>query len=247
MAARVLVIDDSPMMVQLITQALVGVGLAADAASNLAELDKQLDAHFYDLVLVDVNMPEMYGDDVVEFLKVQRQIKAKLYLYSDISEEELTAKTAAVGADGYITKSSGLETAVETIQAALGAAAAAGPVKRKVLVVDDSEATARLLNAELTAQGHEVMSALSADAATKIILKKKTRPDLVLLDVHMPGVNGEEFCRFIKGNSLFAGIQVVLCSAEEEVELQRITRAAGADGYVRKDSLIAKEILELLT
>lgn len=247
MAARVLVIDDSPMMVQLITQALEGVGLAADSASDLAELDKQLDAHTYDLVLVDVNMPEMYGDDVVEFLKVQRQIKAKLYLYSDISEEELTAKAAAVGADGYITKSSGLETAVEVIKNALSSSASSGPQKRKVLVVDDSEATARLLGAELTAQGHEVMSALSADAATKIILKKKTRPDLVLLDVHMPGVNGEEFCRFIKGNSLFSGIQVVLCSAEEEGELQRITKAAGADGYVRKDSLIAREILDLLT
>lgn len=244
MAARVLVIDDSPMMVQLITQALVGVGLAADAASNLAELDKQLDAHVYDLVLVDVNMPEMYGDDVVEFLKVQRQLKAKLFLYSDISEAELAAKSKAVGADGYITKSSGLETAVDTIR---GALANTGAAKRKVLIVDDSEATARLLNVELTAQGHEVMTANSADVATKIILKKKTRPDLVLLDVHMPGVNGEEFCRFIKGNSLFAGIQVVLCSAEEEGELQRITKAAGADGYVRKDSLIAKEILELLT
>jgi len=244
MAARVLVIDDSPMMVQLITQALEGVGLAADAASDLAALDKQLEAHIYDLVLVDVNMPEMYGDDVVEFLKVQRQIKSKLFLYSDISEAELAAKAKAVGADGFITKSSGLEAAVETIRAAI---AGNGPVKRRVLVVDDSEATARLLNAELTAQGHEVMSALSADAATKIILKKKTRPDLVLLDVHMPGVNGEEFCRFIKGNSLFAGIQVVLCSAEEEGELQRITKAAGADGYVRKDALIAKEILDLLT
>ena len=244
MAARVLVIDDSPMMVQLITQALMGVGLAADSASDLAALDKQLDAHVYDLVLVDVNMPEMYGDDVVEFLKVQRQIKSKLFLYSDISEAELAAKAKAVGADGFITKSSGLETAVETIRASI---AGNGPTKRRVLVVDDSEATARLLNAELTAQGHEVMSALSADAATKIILKKKTRPDLVLLDVHMPGVNGEEFCRFIKGNSLFAGIQVVLCSAEEEGELQRITKAAGADGYVRKDALIAKEILDLLT
>ena len=116
-----------------------------------------------------------------------------------------------------------------------------------VLVVDDSEATTRLLEVELTGQGHEVMTANSADAATKIILKKKTRPDLVLLDVHMPGVNGEDFCRFIKGNSLFAGIQVVLCSAEQEPELQRITQAAGADGYVRKDSLIAKEILDLLT
>lgn len=242
MSARVLVIDDSPMTVQLITQALAGVGLAADAASDLAALDQRLAEHTYDLVLVDVNMPEMYGDDVVEFLRVQRQLKAKLYLYSDISETELANKARAAGADGYITKASGLEAAVDVIRNAI-----MGPPKRRVLVVDDSEATARLLEVELTAQGHEVMTANSADAATKIILKKKTRPDLVLLDVHMPGVNGEEFCRFIKGNSLFAGIQVVLCSAEEETELQRIVADAGADGYVRKDSLIAREILDLLT
>ncbi len=242
MSARVLVIDDSPMTVQLITQALAGVGLAADAASDLAALDQRLAEHTYDLVLVDVNMPEMYGDDVVEFLKVQRQLKAKLYLYSDISETELANKARAAGADGYITKASGLEAAVDVIRNAI-----MGPPRRRVLVVDDSEATARLLEVELTAQGHEVMTANSADAATKIILKKKTRPDLVLLDVHMPGVNGEEFCRFIKGNSLFAGIQVVLCSAEEETELQRIVADAGADGYVRKDSLIAREILDLLT
>jgi CheY-like chemotaxis protein len=245
MAARVLVIDDSPMTVELITRSLAEAGLPADSASDLAALDARLATNTYELVLVDVNMPEMYGDDVVEFLRVQRKLQAKLFLYSDIPEAELSSKAAAVGADGYITKSSGLEHAVAVIRGALEGGGAAA--RRKVLVVDDSADTARLLEAELKALGHEVFTATSADAATKIILKKKTRPDLVLLDVHMPGVNGEEFCRFIKGNSLFAGIQVLLCSAEEEAELQRITRAAGADGYVRKDSLIAQEILDLLT
>ncbi|MEW5739718.1 MAG: response regulator [Myxococcota bacterium] len=246
MAARVLVIDDSPMTVQLITQALQGAGINADAASDLASLDERLGQGRYDAVLVDVNMPEMYGDDVVEFLRVQRKLTAKLLLYSDISEAELAAKAKAVGADGYITKSAGLEAAVAAIEAALGLKSDASSGKRRVLVVDDSEATARLLEVELSAQGHEVMTANSADAATKIILKKKTRPDLVLLDVRMPGVNGEEFCRFIKGNSLFAGIQVILCSAENEEELKRIVERSGADGYIRKDSLIAKEILDLL-
>ncbi len=250
MAPRVLVIDDSPMTVQLLSQALAGAGLEVDTATDLAALDARLAEHTFDLVLVDVNMPEMYGDDVVEFLRASRQIKARLFLYSDLPEVELSEKAAKAGADGYIAKSYGLEAAVEKIRdsvAESAPAAPAPPVKRRVLVVDDSESTAKLLEAELTAKGHDVMTANSADAATKIILKKKTRPDLVLLDVHMPGVNGEEFCRFIKGNSLFAGIQVVLCSAEEENELKRIVAAAGADGYVRKDSLIAREILDLLT
>lgn len=244
MTARVLVIDDSPMTVQLISEALIAAGFGVDSASDLASLDARLDKNTYDLVLVDVNMPEMYGDDVVEFLRSQRKLTARLFLYSDLPEAELIEKTRASGADGYVAKSQGLEAAVETIRDALTPHQVE---KRRVLVVDDSEPTVRLLKAELEAKGHEVMTANGADAATKIILKKKTRPDLVLLDVNMPGVNGEDLCRFIKGNSLFAGIQVVFCSAAEDAELQRLVKSCGADGYLRKDQLIAKEILDLLT
>lgn len=248
MAPRVLVIDDSPMTVQLISGALTQAGLQVENASDLAALDQRLDAGSFDLVLVDVNMPEMYGDDVVEFLRVQRKVTAKLLLYSDISEAELAEKAKAAGADGYITKSSGLEGAVEAILGVLAESAPkpAATKVQKVLVVDDSDAVTRLLQAELVAKGHAVQTATSADAATKIILNKKTRPDVVLLDIQMPGVNGEEFCRFIKTNSLFKGIQVILCSGQEEAELQRVMKSAGADGYIRKDSLIAKELLELL-
>jgi len=243
MAARVLVIDDSPMTVDLLKGALANAGIEADAASDLAALDSKLNAQSYELVLVDVNMPEMYGDDVVEFLRATRQIKSTLLLYSDLPENELEKKAIASGADGFITKSSGLEAAVERVAQALTSTHR----PRRVLVVDDSEATAKLLEAELSARGFEVATADSADKATKIILKKKTRPDLVLLDVKMPNVNGEQFCRFIKSNALFAGIKVLLCSGENEAELQRICREAGADGYVQKDALIAKVILDELT
>lgn len=243
MAARVLVIDDSPMTVDLLKGALANAGIEADTASDLATLDVRLNAQNYELVLVDVNMPEMYGDDVVEFLRATRQIKSTLLLYSDLPEPELEKKATASGADGYITKSSGLEAAVERVSQALQTNAR----PRKILVVDDSEATAKLLEAELSSRGFEVMTCDSADKATKIILKKKTRPDLVLLDVKMPNINGEQFCRFIKSNALFSGIRVLLCSGENEAELQRICRDAGADGYVQKDALIAKVILDELT
>ncbi len=118
--------------------------------------------------------------------------------------------------------------------------------KPRILIVDDSEMTARIIEADLVTKGFEVHIADSADKATKIILKKQTRPDLVLLDVRMPNVNGEQFCRFIKSNSLFKGIKVLLCSGENVEELQRICREAGADGYVPKDAvlgnLVAKEL-----
>src|SRR5262249_8245868 len=118
-----------------------------------------------------------------------------------------------------------------------------GPVpgrKRRILVVDDSELTAHLLQRELSAKGFEVTTADSVDKATKVILRKQTRPDLILLDIRMPHVDGEQFCRFIKANSLFAGIKVLLCSGENEQELQRICREAGADGYLPKNAVLGQ-------
>lgn len=281
--SRVLVIDDSPMLVELTVRALTAAGYEASGAMDLASLDQKLSEGSFSLILMDVNMPEMFGDDVVEYLRKQKKVTSKLVLYSDISEEELATKVRNSGADGYIIKGGGLEavlagvakligppplhapvpvatpaatpaapSAASSAPAApasgggLGGALKAGGKKPRILIVDDSEMTARIIEADLVAKGFEVHVADTADKATKIILKKQTRPDLVLLDVRMPNVNGEQFCRFIKSNSLFKGIKVLLCSGENVEELQRICREAGADGYVPKDAvmgnLVAKEL-----
>lgn len=280
--SRVLVIDDSPMLLELTVRALTAAGYEASGAQDLAALDQKLTEGPFALILMDVNMPEMFGDDVVEYLRRQKGVTAKLVLYSDISEAELDAKTKNSGADGYILKSGGLEGVLGGVMGLIGAPAlnvptavpspapaaspaapaaappaapaasapktvAAGARKPRILIVDDSEMTARIIEADLVSKGFEVHVADTADKATKIILKKQTRPDLVLLDVRMPNVNGEQFCRFIKSNSLFKGIKVLLCSGENVEELQRICREAGADGYIPKDAvmgnLVAKELM----
>ncbi|NPD24184.1 response regulator [Corallococcus exiguus] len=280
--SRVLVIDDSPMLLELTVRALTAAGYEAIGAPDLATLNQKLTEGPFALILMDVNMPEMFGDDVVEYLRTVKGVTSKLVLYSDISEQELEAKVKNSGADGYILKSGGLEGVLGGVMGMIGAPAlnipvpapapvaapapavapaapatgsgglpkapmAAGGRKPRILIVDDSEMTARIIEADLVSKGFEVHVADTADKATKIILKKQTRPDLVLLDVRMPNVNGEQFCRFIKSNSLFKGIKVLLCSGENVEELQRICREAGADGYIPKDAvmgnLVAKELM----
>ena len=251
MLARVLVIDDSQVLVELTVSALKSAGYEAAGATDLASLDRQLSTGPFDLILVDVKMPEMFGDDVVEFLKSERGITSRLLLYSDIDEAELQRKVASSGADGAISKSTGIDGVLQAVAAQLrarDAAAEAGKAgrKKRILIVDDSETTVMLLETELRDKGFEVLTAENAEKATKIILKKQTRPDLVLLDVKMPNVSGEQFCRFIKSNSLFKGIKVLLCSGMEEKELQRICREAGADGYVAKNQVLAKVLSQQL-
>jgi DNA-binding response OmpR family regulator len=119
MSARVLVIDDSPISLEFIRSALEQCGIDSDEACDLASLNVALARQSYDLILIDVNMPEVYGDDVVEYLKKQKHLRSTLLLYSDLSVEELEQRVQSSGADGYITKSGDLETAIAAIQDAL--------------------------------------------------------------------------------------------------------------------------------
>ena len=114
--ARVLVVDDSPLLVELVAQALSAEGIQTEKAIDLATLDQRLAAEPFDLILVDINMPEMFGDDVVEFLKSQRKTKAQLILYSDMAEAELAARVGTSGADGYLLKAWGIERCVQEVR-----------------------------------------------------------------------------------------------------------------------------------
>jgi CheY-like chemotaxis protein len=116
--------------------------------------------------------------------------------------------------------------------------------RRKVLVVDDSELAARLLAEELRTAGFDARTAADAETATSLILKRATRPDLVLLDIHMPKVSGVQFCRFIKTNEMFRSIKVIFCSADRAEEVARLAQECGADGYVLKGALLGKWIVE---
>jgi CheY-like chemotaxis protein len=122
--------------------------------------------------------------------------------------------------------------------------AAAIKTGRKVLIVDDSEIVARLLEEELASKGFQIQYAPDAERATSIILKRATRPDLILLDINMPKVDGAQFCRFVKKNAMFRSIKVLFCSGEEKARVERLVAECGADGYVSKGELLGKWIVE---
>ncbi len=121
---------------------------------------------------------------------------------------------------------------------------AAAVRRRRVLIVDDSEIVAKLLRAELEPKGFEVHFAPSAEKAAPIIFKRATRPDLILLDIGMPKVDGAQFCKFVKGNSTSRSIKVILCSGQSREKLVALAAECAADGYIEKSELLGKWIAE---
>jgi two-component system cell cycle response regulator len=105
-------------------------------------------------------------------------------------------------------------------------------VTARILVVDDVAANIRLLSARLTAEFYEMASAASGPDA--LALADTWSPDVVLLDVMMPGMDGYEVCRELKRNPRTAHIPVILLTALTDREERVRGLEAGADDFLSK-------------
>jgi two-component system cell cycle response regulator len=101
-----------------------------------------------------------------------------------------------------------------------------------ILVVDDLPANVKLLEAKLTNEYYDVITAADGFEALEKIMKHK--PDLVLLDVMMPGMNGFEVCEKIKANIEVSHIPVVMVTALSDVSDRVRGLEVGADDFVSK-------------
>ena len=73
-----------------------------------------------DLLLVDINMPKFFGDDIVTYIKDTWNLTAPIFLFSNVSEQELEQACTRCGADGYISKGWGVEAMIASVQTVLG-------------------------------------------------------------------------------------------------------------------------------
>ncbi len=102
----------------------------------------------------------------------------------------------------------------------------------RVLVVDDILANVRLLEAKLTAEYFDVVTAMNGLDALEAI--QRTKPDIILLDVMMPGIDGIEVCKRIKADAATQHIPVVMVTALDQPEDRIRGLEAGADDFLTK-------------
>ena len=103
---------------------------------------------------------------------------------------------------------------------------------QKILVCDDEANIRNIMDFSLEAEGFLVLEAADGDAALRMAASEQ--PDLVLLDVMMPGNDGLTVCRHLKENPATAHIPVLLLTARASNADREAGLAAGADGYVTK-------------
>jgi twitching motility two-component system response regulator PilH len=112
----------------------------------------------------------------------------------------------------------------------------------KILLVDDSKTELHFLSSLLTRRGYQVRTAQNGDDAMRRLSEDK--PDLILMDVVMPGQNGFQLTRSITRDARFSNVPVIICTSKNQETDKVWGMRQGARGYIVKpvdaDELVAK-------
>ncbi len=238
---RALVVDDSKPSRSIVARTLRDLRFDCDEASNGAEAIERLTAGPRpDLVTVNWHMPVMDGIELVRRLRSHpRHRDLKLLMISTESDRGRIETAIAAGADDFVSKPFTPDALARKLvglgvcsAAEVSAAADRGPIR--VLLVDDSATIRGLLSATLSADPDLVIAGAAVNGRMAVEMVAAAPPDIVLLDVEMPVLDGIAALREIR--RLQPKLPVIMFSSLTERGAKATLDAllAGANDYAAK-------------
>ena len=105
-------------------------------------------------------------------------------------------------------------------------------MSKRILVIEDQEDNRRILRDLLTSAGYEMIEAVTGEEG--VTLAEAHRPDLILMDIQLPGLDGYDATRRIKGDPMLQAIPIIAVTSYALSGDELKARAAGCDDYVTK-------------
>jgi len=218
---KILLVDDNPTNIKVLTQTLHEERFNIFEAPNGKVALDIVHNTYPDLILMDVMMPEMDGFEACRRLKAD-------YTTNDIPIVFITAKTAveeieegfSLGCEEYITKPFQVDEVCNRVRTHLFL----GNQKKKkeiegssiagmtVMIVEDNPVNLTVLIKTL--ESLEINITMAPNGKVAVGLAPRVQPDLILLDIMMPEMNGFEVCRILKMNASTQSIPIIFVSAK---------------------------------
>jgi CheY-like chemotaxis protein len=200
------VIDDDGAARELVERTLAREGLRVIAAASGAEGLRLARAHHPHVITLDVMMPELDGWAVLTELKADPALAATPVIMLTMVDDK--QRGFALGAADYLTKPVDRERLIGAVAGLVEARAGAAP---QILVVEDDATTRDMLRRMLEREGWGVDEADNGESALGRIAER--RPDLILLDLMMPRMDGFELIGALRAATLWRSIPVVVLTA----------------------------------
>jgi two-component system cell cycle response regulator len=237
---NVLIIEDNPKNRKLIKRLLqihhFKVVEAEDAETGIRIAEEWLP----DLILMDIQLPGMDGLEATNIIKNDhRTSEIMIIALTSYAMQGDAEKARSAGCDGYITKPINTREFLGQISEFIpdtapqyGPAKAVKPDDPKILIVDDEPMNLKLLRGKLKQDYENVLMAANGYEALRIAAE--TSPDIILLDIMMPEIDGFEVTRRLKANSKTKEIPIILVTALDGHDYKLLGHEAGADEFLNK-------------
>ena len=231
----ILIVEDDPINRILLSTCLHEEGHTIRTTENGRQALDLLQSEHFDLVLLDLLMPEMDGFDVLKWIKARPDLRNLLVIVVSAEEDmKSIVRCIEMGANDYLPKPCEptlLKTRVKTILA-MKRFYELAPCKGKILVIDDDPLDRKVLSVSLTEEGYTVSTAENGRLGLQMV--RENPFDMVLLDLLMPEIDGFDVLKIIKADVRIRHLPVIVISGEED--LAGITRciSIGAEDYMQK-------------
>jgi len=265
--AKIIIIEDEDILVDILSKKLEQEGYEVASAEDGEKGLERIEKFSPDLILLDIVMPKMNGYEVLSVLqkKFGKNKMPPVIIISNSGQPVEIDKAIQLGAKDYIIKaqftpdevlkkvdklmgrpSQEFITPQQEPQSETGEKSASKKVKTeaKVLIVEDDQFLRDLLTTKLEKENFDVSSAIDGPGGMEKISKEY--PDVVLLDIILPGIDGFEILKRVRTNSIMkvATIPIILLSnLGQEADVEK-GRALGADDYLIKSNFTIDEIIE---
>lgn len=228
---RVFIVDDDAELRQFLSLKLAQRGFDPHAFASLRGLPEAIQREQPAVILMDVMLPdgEWAGTEQVAALCKSTPAPPKVLVMSSRGDLSARLRAMRAGADAYMTKPLDIGELAGRIQTLV---AARHPTPYRVLVVDDDPGQALLYTAIL--QKSDMQAESVTDPMAVIDAIGRSRPEIVLLDLYMPGIDGLDVVRVLRQHEKTAEVPVVFLSGEMDLNKQMEALSMGAEEFLTK-------------
>lgn len=244
-AKSILLVDDDELNLQVVARRLFQDGYYVATANSGPAALETMNRQRFDLVLLDLEMPGMDGLETLKRIRALSSRRETPVIMLSAHNQNAAIRSCLVhGAADYLVKPLVMSLVRARIERHLAAPSRPGepgaPEPQRevhILIVDDDDLSCRLLAGQLKSRGYAASTVTSGKAALERI--GQAGLDVVLLDIGMPDVNGNEILKSIRANDTTKKLPVIMVTASNDVPTMLSCVDEGADGYVTKPVDIA--------
>lgn len=234
---NILIVEDDELNRELLKRRLEVDGYNITTVSAAKDALELLKSTKFDLVLLDINLPDVNGDILLEQIHSNPQLnETQVMMVTADGEREMVLKCIEAGAVDFVVKPCAMSIVKSRVWRCLKNAEMQSGLqdieKSKLLLVDDQELNRDVLAHRLKKSGYVISSCTNGKEAIEIL--KKESFDLILLDIMLPEISGIEVLKEIRKLKRHDNTPVIMITAVDEEEAINECMSAGADDYILK-------------